>query len=206
VAGSHLYDYLLGATKSSQESLEKAIEVAQKIIAMDDGYPSGHGLLSCLYPYKREYDKAITEGERAITLNPSGANMHAWYGISLILACRPEEAITSLKKAIRLNPFGPSWYFANLGGAYRLGGRFEEAVSAYKKALQRAPNSLLAHLGLASAYSLMGREEDARAEVAEVLRINPKFSLDHFAKTGLLYKDQSVNDKIVNALRKAGLK
>ncbi len=52
---------------------------------------------------------------------------------------------------------------------------------------------------------MMGREKEARAEAAEVLRINPKFSLDYFAKT-LPYKDQSVTDKVVNALRKAGLK
>ena len=48
-----------------------------------------------------------------------------------------------------------------------------------------------------------GRE--ARAEPAEVLRINPKFSLDHFAKV-LPYKDQSVTDNLINACRKAGLK
>ena len=52
---------------------------------------------------------------------------------------------------------------------------------------------------------MMGREKEARAEAAEVLRINPKFSLDSFAKT-LPYKDQSEKDKIINALRKAGLK
>ena len=51
----------------------------------------------------------------------------------------------------------------------------------------------------------MGREEDARAEAAEVLRINPKFSLDYFAKI-LPFKDQSVIDTHINALRKAGLK
>jgi hypothetical protein len=52
---------------------------------------------------------------------------------------------------------------------------------------------------------MMGREKDARAEAAEVLRVNPKFSLDSFAKM-LPYKDQSQTDKIVNALRKAELK
>jgi hypothetical protein len=52
---------------------------------------------------------------------------------------------------------------------------------------------------------MMGREKDARAEAAEVLRINPKFSLDYIAKM-LPYKDQSQNDKVINALRKAGLK
>ena len=51
-----------------------------------------------------------------------------------------------------------------------------------------------------------GREEEARAEAAEVLRINPKFSLDYYAKNLVFYKDQSQNDKVVNALRKTGLK
>jgi len=53
---------------------------------------------------------------------------------------------------------------------------------------------------------MMGREKEARAEVAEVLRINPKFSLDYYAKNVLSYKDQSQTDKVVNALHKAGLK
>ena len=52
---------------------------------------------------------------------------------------------------------------------------------------------------------MMGREKDARAEAAEVLRVNSKFSLDSLAKM-LPYKDQSQTDKVVNALRKAGLR
>ena len=52
---------------------------------------------------------------------------------------------------------------------------------------------------------MMGREKEARAETAEVLRINPKFSVEYLAKI-LAYKDQSQNDKIVDALRKTGLK
>ena len=52
---------------------------------------------------------------------------------------------------------------------------------------------------------MMGREKDARAEAAEVLRINPKFSLASLAKM-LPYKDQSETDKVADALRKAGLK
>jgi hypothetical protein len=51
----------------------------------------------------------------------------------------------------------------------------------------------------------MGREKEARAEAAEALRIDPKFSVDHLAKV-LSNKDQSVNDRTIDALRKAGLK
>ena len=51
----------------------------------------------------------------------------------------------------------------------------------------------------------MGREKEARAEAAEVLRIDPNFSLDRFAKV-FPYKDHSITDNLVNACRKAGLK
>jgi len=49
----------------------------------------------------------------------------------------------------------------------------------------------------------MGRENEARAEAAEVLRINPRFSVDSYAKVHA-YKDS--NDRVVASLRKAGLK
>ena len=160
--------------------------------------------MCALYIDKREYDKAIAEGERAVALNPGGTDALINYAGSLRHAGRPEEAIPLFQKAIRLNPFSPSSLYREFGIALRDAGRFEEAVSAFKKAIQLAPDHILAHLDLAVTYSMMGREKEARAEAAEVLRINPKFSLDYFAKI-LPYKDQSQNDKIINALRKAGL-
>jgi adenylate cyclase len=197
---------LYGTTKSPQESLEKAIELAQKAIALDDGYPGGHAILGMLYCYKREYDKALAEGERAVALNPSGADVHAFYGLILTYACRPEEAIPMFQKAIRFNPFGPGWYYIPFSFALQNMGRLEEAVAACKKALQLSPDSISAHVGLASTYSMMGREKEARAEAAEVLRINPKFSLDYLSKVNP-YKDPSVQENfVINPLRKAGLK
>jgi len=205
LATTYTMDYWFGSGKSPRESLEKAIELEQKAIALDDAYAQSHGSLSFLYSVKREYDKAFAEGERAVALDPNGADVHAYYASSLLFACRPEEAIPLFQKAIRLNPLGPTWYFQQFGHALRITGRFEEAVSAYKKALQRAPDNIIAHTALTATYSLMGREKEARAEAEEVIRINPKFSLDNYAKT-LPYKDQSVNDKYVDACRKAGLK
>jgi adenylate cyclase len=205
LAATHMMDYWYGSGKSPQESIEKAIELARKAIALDDAYASPHGLLSFLYSIKREYEKALAEGERAVALDPNGADVYAWYATSLTFAKRPEDAIPLFQKAIRLNPFGPAWYFFNLGNALTNTRRFEEAVSEYKKALQRSPDNLLAHVLLATTYSRMGREKEARAEAAEVLRINPNFSLDYFAKT-LPYKDQEVINKLIDALRKAGLK
>jgi adenylate cyclase len=152
-----------------------------------------------------EYEKALAEGERAVALDPNGADVYAWYGMSLTFAGRPEEAIPVFQKAIRLNPFGPTGLFLTFGHALRMTGKFEEAVSAYRKSIQRSPDNIIAHINLAATYSMMGQEKEARAEAAEVLRINPKFSVDYYAKV-LSYKDQSEIDKFINALRKAGLK
>ena len=207
MAVCHWMDYLFGTTKSPRESLEKAIELAQKAVVLDDGMPDGHGLLSNLYCYKREYDKALAEGERAVALNPSGSQANNYYALTLILAGRSEEAIPFCQKAIRLNPIGSSYYFLNYGHALRYTGRFDEAILAYKKAIQRSsPQNIGAHLCLSATYSLMGREKEARAEAEEVLRINPKFSLEYFIKISP-YKDHSSLEKYyIQPLRKAGLK
>jgi tetratricopeptide (TPR) repeat protein len=205
LAITYMMDYWLGSGKSPRESLEKANELARKAIALDDAYAQPHGLLSFLYSIKREHEKAIAEGERAVALDPNGADVYAWYATSLTFAERPGEAIPLFQKAIRLNPFGPAWYFFNLGSALNLTGRSEEAVLAHKKALQRSPDNLLAHVLLAATYSMMGREKEARAEAEEVLRINPNFSVNYFTKA-LPFKDQKVIGNLIDALRKAGLK
>jgi adenylate cyclase len=201
----HLMELYMRTGKSPQESIEKGIELAQKALAMDDSIASAHGLLGQLYTFKREYDKAIAEGERAVALAPGGSSVHMQYGVCLNWACRFEEAIPIFQKAIRLDPIGTTSIYLNYGVALKNTGRFEEANSAFKKSVQREPNNIIAHIGLAETYIKMGREKEARAEAAEVLRINPKFSLDSFAKM-IPAKDQSVIDENMNTLRKAGLK
>ncbi len=201
----HVRDYWLGNTKSPLETVEKGMELAQKALAMDDSLADGHSVLGALYIAKKEFDKAVAESERAVALNPGSMLALLNYGNSLTHAGRSEEAIPIFQKAIRLNPFGPSTLYRELGNALRWTGRFEEAVSAYKKAIQIAPDNILAHIGLALTYSMMGREKEAHAEAAEVLRINPKFSVDKYLMAAS-FKDQSQKDKVLNALRKAGLK
>jgi tetratricopeptide (TPR) repeat protein len=87
-------------------------------------------------------------------------------------------------------------------------GQYEEALVISKKLIQSHPDHLLGHLGLTATYttySLMGRREEARAAFAEVLRIDPKFSLEDFAKNNL-YKNEADWNRGIDALRKAGLK
>ena len=109
------------------------------------------------------------------------------------------------KEAIRLDPIPVSFYYQSLTNAYCLTGQYEEAIAAGKKATSLGPDNLVAHAFLAAAYALHGRQEEARIEAAEVLRINPKFSIDHWAKT-MPYKNEADKELTIGALRKAGLK
>jgi TolB-like protein/Tfp pilus assembly protein PilF len=203
---THYMDVWFKSSRSPRESIRQAFELAQKSIALDDSCQSAHRLLSQLYLIKRQHEKAIEEGEKAIALDPNSADGYAMFGGQvLVFSGKPEEGVLSVEKAIRLNPIAPSYYFHMLGMAYRETGRYEESITACKKAIKRQPSNLFAHLILASTYSLLDRKEEARAAAAEVLRINPKFSLDYFAKTRP-HIDPANTARFIDALRKAGLK
>src|SRR6266849_9028818 len=94
----------------------------------------------------------MAEGERAIALDPNNADSYAVQAEVLNEAGRPEEALRMVEQAMRLNPRHPPWYLWELGRAYRMTGRYAEAVAALKEVISRSPNLLTAHLFLAASY------------------------------------------------------
>ena len=110
-----------------------------------------------------------------------------------------------VEKALRLNPILLSRILLALGQVYYLTGQAEEAIAALKKSLNGSPADLDAHLYLAAVYSELDRDVEARAAAAEVLRINPKWSLEVW-KQRVPYKDPALLERVFAALRKAGLK
>jgi len=195
----------LGKTKSPKESIAKAMESFQKAIALDNSFAEAYSRLGFLYSMTGQHDKGIAEAEKAVALNPNSATAHYFLGKILFFAGGSEESIPEYKKAIRLNPIPPSMYPWSLGLSYAYTGQYEEAISWCKKAVRQEPNDLLARVMMAAVYSLSGRDEEARTEAAEVLRIQPKFSLEKFEKK-LTYKKDEDRERLINALRKAGLK
>jgi adenylate cyclase len=156
--------------------LEQAVVLAQKAIALNDSTPWAHMTLGYVYLCQKQYDRAIAEGERAVALDPHEAGTYASLASMLSWAGRPDEALRSAEQAMRLNPSYAGTY--NLGGAYFLTGRYEEAIAYLQKFLRHRPTFLYTHLTLAAAYSELGRETEARTEAAEVLRLNPHYSLE----------------------------
>ena len=203
---AHFDLVIIGASESPRQSLQRALELGKRAVALDETNSSAHANLTFPYMYLREFDKAIEEAEKGVSLGPNSAAAYWALGTALSLSGRPQEAIPMLQKSLRLSPVPVhSQVLGILASSYSWLGQYEEAIATYKKVLQiYGPDHLLAHIGLAATYALMDREKEARAEGAEVLRIDPKFSWERWIK-GLPY-DQSRKDRMADAFRKVGLK
>jgi len=204
LAAIHLMDLMLGSTRSSLTSLAQADKCLKKALALNKDNSDAYMTLGFLYVMRKEHDEAIAAAKRAVTLSPNGADAFANLGWILAVSGRPEEGVKFLNKAIRLNPLPPSIYFNQLGGALRLLGRYEDAKAALDKALDREPTNLFAHIGLAATYLYLGRQQEAHAEAAKILKLDPEFSLEDLAKK-MPYKNKADIERLVAALRKTGL-
>jgi adenylate cyclase len=201
---THQEDWYFGWSENAPQSLEQATSLAQKAIALDDSSPCPYMLLETIHLWRRDYEKAIAYGEKAVALEPNHADATIQLARTLTYAGRPEETIELTKKAMRLSPYYPDMYLGVLGTAYRLVGDYDEAIAAYDKRRERNPHSTMPYLGLALVYSEVGRDEEARAAASEVLKRNPKISLKQ-VRNRLPYQDPAEVDRIIAALRKAGL-
>ena len=195
-----------GVYDNPKEVLERAYKLAEKSVALDDSSAWSHvalGLLSATY--KKDLDKCIAEAHRAIAVEPGAVYWYAYLGSSLIYAGRYEDAIPHYRRAFRLSPRPlPIWQM-NLAWGHTAMGQYDEAIKMLKTIIEKQPDQIRAHTGLAEAYILSGRKENARKEALEVLRIDPTFSVER-NYSNMPFKDQGEVGRRKEALRKAGLK
>src|ERR687887_636464 len=118
---------------------------------------------------------------------------------------KSEDALQAAAQALRLKSEIADDHLGHVGTAYAVAGHYEEARAPLQRYLSRYPNILHIHLMLATVYSELGQAAEARAEAAEVLRLNPNFSLE-VHKQRMPIKDPAVLERHLAALRKAGLK
>jgi adenylate cyclase len=196
-------DVFFGVSESPKETLSNAMELAQKAVELDNSSAEAHAALAEILLGMRQHDKAIEAAERAVTLDPNSYWAHRNLTMCLFYAGRSEESLPLGRQAIRLNPLRVGGYMM-FALACRETRRYEEGIVAVKKSLQISPTEVLARVILVSLYMYGGREDEARATVAEIQRIAPNFSVEKFAKA-LPYKNGATRDRYIESLRKAGL-
>jgi adenylate cyclase len=192
------------------ETLAQALAAVQRAIVLRDDSSDNHRALGYVYLWQQQYEQALAEMERAITLERDearGIAAFSYAGLAEVLSRmgRAEEALEAAEQALRLKPVMVDAHLASVGTAYAVAERPEQALAPLQRFLSRYPNILHARLTLAAVYSELGREAAARVEAAEVLRINPKFSLEMHRQREPL-KDPARLERQLVALRRAGLR
>jgi tetratricopeptide (TPR) repeat protein len=199
----------IGQWSQDPQTLERAVEAAQQGVALSDSVDWTHGALSVFYLWQKQHEKAMAEAERSVALNPTEAQNQTYLGNVLNFMGRPDSTLERMEQVNCPTAFfDPVRCFSILGDAYYLTRQYEKAIGAFQQALRHPPLrdlGLFTHLGLAASYSELGREEEAQAEVAEILKINPQYSLAGMRQRWP-YKDPAMLERQLAALRKAGLK
>jgi adenylate cyclase len=126
---------VMGWSADPPKSMERALALAQQALALDDSLPGVHFVLSMIYEWQQQYDQALAEGERAVTLDPNNADGYAVQADALNFAGRPEDARQAIMQAMRINPRYPGWYLFDLSWAYRSTGRYPEAIATMKESI-----------------------------------------------------------------------
>jgi adenylate cyclase len=182
--------------------LKHASELAQKALALDDTNSSALRLLCESDWMQLRYDQAVADGERAVAINPNYAGGFFSLADALNVYGKPEAAIRAAQRAMRLDPTGRDLYSYDVGVAYVDMGSYQDAIPILKQSLTAFPNILVSHIFLTVAYVELGREEDARAEAAEIMRMSPQFTVASLLPGKDVAKQKLARDD----LRKAGLK
>jgi adenylate cyclase len=200
VGWTYFFDALNRWSANPEADLAHASEVDQKALSLDDSNVDALTLLSALDSSRKRPEQAIADAERAIAVNRNYAGGYEALANAYKYTARSEEGIRATEEAIRLDPANQDYYGYLLGPFYNNLGRYREAIPILKRTIAVYPNMLVARTPLIFAYIELGRDQEARAEAAEVMRISPNFVVTSTTT------DAALNQRFASALRKAGLK
>jgi adenylate cyclase len=202
---THLFAWIfrLDEDHLSPAALERAHRLAWKAVQLDPSLPIAHADLGAVLTFEGQHEQSVAAFEKATALNP---NFTDWrFATTLTRAGEHTRAIQVVETHMRYDPFyRPSASF-NLGFARYMLKQYSEALPLLREFASRAPNVSQGHIFLAASLAQLGQLDEAQAEAAEVLRIDPKYTIDGTQRRLALYKRPEDAEHLFDGLRKAGL-
>jgi beta-barrel assembly-enhancing protease len=138
------------------------------------------------------FDKAVSEYQKAITLNPDPAVYHADLSRCYFHLQKAEPAESSAKEALKRDPNQASALMV-LGRLNEHKGQYQEAVNAFKKALHHHPADPQLHLQLAQSYGKLNDEAMQAYHLGRFLRLElkPREAIREFKRVQELIDDEN---------------
>ena len=201
---AYMFDYQNRWSDNPDASLGLAREYAERAIEKDPTEALAHAVAAVAATFGRDLERAQSEIDIALSLNPNMAMAYNIQGGIRIYVGRPEEAIPLIERAMRLDPATNLQFLHFLGMANLLAGKYETAAAALRERIRLVPNTDFSRSLLASALGHLGQTDEARRVWQELKQINPKYSSEeHLGR--LPFKNETDAERIAEGLKKAGL-
>jgi adenylate cyclase len=201
---AHIFDYQNRWTDDPDSSLPLAKQYARQALEKDPNEPLGRCVSAMTASFEKDLDRAKSEIDLALSLNPSLALAHNLRGSNRIYSGQPLEAIPEIEKAMRLDPALSSQFLHFLGMAYLLAGKYETAAALLRQRIVLVPETDFSRALLASALGHLGELEEARQVWGELKEINPNYTFAEHVGRQPFRLEEDV-ERIADGLRKASL-
>ena len=148
---------------TSAEQYPRAVEAARRAIELDPSLADAHASLGFVkLNWEWDWESALSEFQKAIALNPSHETAHRWLSAFLAGIGRDDEALPIALRAIDLDPISilPRM---NLGIVHFLAWRHDDAVTEFRRVIEKDPGFVRAYAFLASSLSFLNRHDEAIA-------------------------------------------
>ena len=183
----------------------EALRLAQMAVTTSGEDPTILTVLGAAYAIVHKHSVAARLLEKALALDPNSAwawNRSGWLQTYL---GNPDISIDHFERALRLSPFDPLNFnaYIGIGGAHFAAGRYDDAALWIEKGLIDRPGATWAYRELVAAYTLLGRDSDARAGLLRLINDYPDLTVSKVL-SALVYP-QPMLDRIAEGLRKAGM-
>jgi len=193
-----------GWVKDRAASYDAALDCATRALGADPGCSEAYITIGYVRIFQRRHDEAVAAGEQAIALGPSNASAFHMAGMYHGYAGNFQKAALYEEQAQRLTPIGINVSMVDEARARFHLGDFTAARDIALRVLAEKPRWLTAQTILVAALWNLGREDEARIIVRELLVRHADFSVGRWAR-GLPYRRQEDLDTLANPLRMAGL-
>lgn len=176
------------------KKVDQAILEFQKALSASYEIPYMiHFLLGVAYHSNQQWDQAISEYQKVITLEPT--HVGSYISLADLYYQRSDllSAQAYLEKGVGQMPDMPVLWF-KLGLIYGKEKKFKEAIDAVKKAVDLKEHWMEARLSLALFYEAVEEKKQALREYEEILKIAP-LNIPVYRRMATLYHAQGETDK-----------
>ncbi len=200
----YMLDHQNGWSGSSETSLAQADELIEIAIARDGTDPFAHYVSALIGMWNRDYDRWVSEADKALAINPNYAlALNARGSVNTYIG-HPLQAVSAIEQAIRLDPVFKELYLHFLGLAYFVAKDYEKAATVFRNRISLNPGTDLSRAFLASALGHLDRLEEARQVWDELKTVNPNYSYNQHANR-MPFRDPAEIEHFINGFSKASL-